>query len=84
MSLPLTHIITERKPDNSTTEIVQHPQQTVNKISTQCIMSHPHPKLYGSSTTQRPKNITTLCICKPKPTNKVQMNEEYNLNNYIK
>ena len=47
-------------------------------------MTHPYPKLYGFSTTQRPNNITTLCIYKPKPTITVQLNEEYNLDNYLK
>ena len=82
--LPLKHIITERKPDNSTIETVQYTQQIVTKLSTKFIIPHPHPKLYGSSTTQRPKNITILCIYKPKSTKTVQTDEKYNLDNYLK
>ena len=66
VSLPLKNIRTERNLDNSTIETIYHRQQPVSKVSTKCIMPQPHPKLYGSTTKQSSKDITTFCIYKPK------------------
>ena len=47
-------------------------------------MPQPHPTLYGFITKQTSKDTTTLCIYTPKRTITVQINEEYNLENYFK
>ena len=47
-------------------------------------MPQPPPKLYGTTTKQIYKDITTLCIYASNPTITVQMNEEYNLENSFK